>query len=148
MKSSLSTTEITALYAKMTTLIKAKSKFVNDNTKYFTNDMIATALDESLLYICDYINRPDRYMLDNPTLIYIWADMCIDILKGRYNEDNPDSATGDSDVGSVISSIKMANATISYGGSDNSSESTDTPEDAANLMKKYTSRLKKYRRIY
>lgn len=146
-QSSLSKTERDKLYGEMLTLVTKKSKLVKDNPDYFTESVIEIALNETLLYIIDYIHRPDRYVLQNPTLQYIWANMCIDVLKANYAEDNPDSGVGgDVDVAGGITSIKMGNATVSYGSNDNSS-SDSAAEKADELLKKYTRRLREYRVI-
>ena len=149
MKSSLTTKERDYLYGLMTTLIKAKSKLISDHTDFFSTDMIIIALDENLCYICDYIHRPDRYLLEQKTLHYIWADMCIDGLKARYEEES-DGGGGSIITDGSVGEIKMANATVKfdYGSGSGSGASANTYVPANILLKNYNRRLQEYRRIY
>ena len=147
MVSSLTTQEKTTLYSKMVTLIKAKSKLINDNVEFFTNDMLVISLDENLCYICDYIHRPDRYLLIQPTLHYIWADMCIDGLKARYNEESKDGG-GSIATDDVIGEIKMANATVKFDTGSDTKTSSNSYVPSQVLLKEYNRRLQEYRRIF
>ncbi len=147
MKSTLTTQERTILYAKMTTLIKAKSKLIDTHTDFFTTEMIIISLDENLCYICDYIHRPDRYMLEQPTLHYIWADMCIDGLKARYEEESEDGG-GSIVTDDVVGEIKMANATVKFDSGSDAKAASTSYVPAQVLLKSYNRRLQEYRRIF
>ena len=131
----------------MVTLIKAKSKLINDNVEFFTNDMLVISLDENLCYICDYIHRPDRYLLIQPTLHYIWADMCIDGLKARYDEESEDGG-GSITTNDVVGEIKMANATVKFDTGSDTKTSSNSYVPSQVLLKEYNRRLQEYRRIF
>lgn len=153
MVSSLTTIEQAELYAKMINLVKNKSKLVKDNYSetnpdaFFTRIIMEIALGEVLCYICDYILRPDRYILTNPTLQYLWADMVIDVLTARYNLEKTDEGGGGGggtiDV-SNVSELKQGDTTIKM-----KSEVTSPTGHTLNLddtLKDYNRRLSLYRR--
>lgn len=153
MISSLTEIERAKLYADMTNLILNKSKLVKENyseddpNKIFTKKVMQISLGEVLCYICDYILRPDRYVLTNPTLQYIWADMVIDLLTARFNLENQDSSSGGSG-GKIdatnISEFKQGDTTIKM-----KSEVTSPTGHTLNLddtLKDYKRRLNLYRR--
>lgn len=154
MISSLTEIERAKLYADMTNLILNKSELVKENYSESSQDVIFTkivmqiSLGEVLCYICDYILRPDRYVLTNPTLQYIWADMVIDLLTARYNLENTDSGGSGGGSGTIdatnISELKQGDTTIKM-----KSEVTSPTGHTLNLddtLKDYKRRLNLYRR--
>lgn len=147
MKSSLTIQERADLFAKMTILIKAKSKLIDTHSDFFTPEMLIISLDENLCYICDYIHRPDKYMLVQPTLHYIWADMCIDGLKARYEEEAESGGGGSAVSGNTLTEIKMGNATVKYENDSGASQTSGSYVPAQVLLKNYNRRLQEYRRI-
>lgn len=152
MVSSLTTTEQEHLYSRMLELLQNSSKLINDNYdgtsgKFFTPIMIKNSLSEALGYICDYILRPDRYVLMNPTIQYIWKDMVIDLLTARYNLENTDTSGGGSsgtiDV-SNVSELKQGDTTIKM--KDEVTSPTGHTINLDDTFRDYKGRLNRYRR--
>ena len=152
MVSSLTTIEQATLYSNMINLIKNKSKLVKDNYSetdpnvFFTKIIVEIALSEVLCYICDYILRPDRYMLTNPTLQYLWSDMVIDVLTARYNLENTDTSGGGGGTidASNVAELKQGDTTIKM--KTNVTSPTGHTLNLDDTLKNYNKRLSQYRR--
>lgn len=151
MVSSLTEIERAKLFADMTNLILNKSKLVKENYSeddpdaIFTKIIMQISLGEVLCYICDYILRPDRYILMNPTLQYIWADMVIDLLTARFNLENTKTGGSGGTIDATnISELKQGDTTIKM-----KSEITSPTGHILKLddtLKDYKRRLNLYRR--
>lgn len=152
MRSSLSQAQKALLYNAIKDLVFSKSKFIKDNHdgtsgQYFNDFMIELATSEVIGYVCDYIYRPDLYLILNPTLQFIVADIIIDFLMGRYKEDNPTGGgiAGDVTFAGGIKEIKVGNATVQV----NPVGDADLVSSRGNgndLLKDYKNRLNRYRR--
>lgn len=153
MVSSLTIEEQEHLYSRMLELLKNSSKLIKDNydgtaDKFFTPIMIKNALSEALGFICDYIFRPDRYVLMNPTIQYIWKDLVIDLLTARYNLENTDnSGSGGTFVidPNNVSELKQGDTTVKLSSNDGVGATGHTL-NLDDTFKNYKARLNRYRR--